>query len=84
MRARFPGLRNAVRLRSAPATEPEFRVSRTALDLTVWSSFTLNLAVPAGLPVVAEWLPVSRNVERATLPPELGRASRDAISPVAR
>src|ERR1035441_9447961 len=67
MRARLPGLRNAVGLRNAPATRCEFSVSRTAFDFTVESSFTLNLAVPAGLPVAAERLPTK--VERATLPP---------------
>jgi hypothetical protein len=74
MRARLPGLRNAVGLCNAPATRCEFNVSRTALDFTVESSFTLNLAVPGRSPVTADRSPVSRTVERATLPLELGRA----------
>src|ERR1039458_8101020 len=73
MRARVFGLRNAFRLRNAPATEREFNVSRTALDLTVEFSFVLNVAVRAVLRVTADRVPVLRAVERATLPPELVR-----------
>jgi hypothetical protein len=68
------GLRSALVFRNAPATEREFKVSRTALDLTFESSLTLNLAVGVGLPVVADRLPALRPVERAKLAPALGRA----------
>jgi hypothetical protein len=80
MRARVFGLRNALRLCNAPETEREFNVSRTALALTVEFSLVLNVAVRAvlrvavGFWVAADRLPVLRVVERATLPPELGRA----------
>ena len=49
IRARVLGLRNAPGVRNAPATEREFSVLRTALDLTPEFSFVLNVAVRAVL-----------------------------------
>jgi hypothetical protein len=61
-------------LRNAPATEREFNVSRTVLALTVEFSLVLNVAVRVVFRVAAGRLPALRVVDRATLPPELGRA----------
>jgi hypothetical protein len=71
MRARVFRLRNALLLRKAPATERDFNVLRTALDLTVAFSVALDVAVRVALRVAFRLELVS-----ALLPTDLLRVLR--------
>jgi hypothetical protein len=54
MPARVTGLLSALVLRNAPATEPEFSVVRTALDLAVVFSVVLDVAFRVEFSVVLD------------------------------
>jgi hypothetical protein len=85
--ARILALRNALVLRNAPATAPEFNVLRTARDLTFEFAFALRVSLPFELTSV-RWPPellgslwtVEARWPRALDPADLGPADERDIA----